>query len=393
MRRRMWYKTAMVRFAVHYAMLFAVMATMFPYFQVFLRARGFSRPEVGYLQGLTALAGVCGPIVIGHFADRLGRRRGLLIACLLAFAALLVPLNATSAFWPAAAIVVCVGFVYRTAIPLTDALASSELADPAHQYGKVRIWGSISFVCVLMGIRLLGLVDEDSSTSMMTCMLVPVGLCVGSSLLLPDRHRAPGASPPGRKRPVHFDGLFWLFIAAAAMHQLGMSAYYSFFTLFLKEELGMTQAAWVWAIGAVAEIPLLFHAGRIVRRFGLPAMLVASMAAVSVRLGVFAMVPSLAVILPVQLLHAMCFGLFHAASIEFIRRKVPAARRGLAMALYMSLSLGLPVWLGSSLGGNIVERWGFAALFGAYAAAPLVGIVLVAAARGRLNLPAPTESE
>ena len=41
----------------------------------------------------------------------------------------------------------------------------------------------------------------------------------------------------------------------------------------------------------------------------------------------------------VQLLHSMTFGLFHAASIEFLRRKVPAARRGMAMALYMSLSL------------------------------------------------------
>ncbi|HUT01997.1 MAG TPA: MFS transporter [Phycisphaerae bacterium] len=376
-----------IRFSVQYFVLFAVMATMFPYFQVFLRARGFSKPQVGYLLGLTSLASVFGPVLIGYLADRLGRRRGLLIACLVVFAAVLVPLSVTSLFWPAAALVIGVGFTCRTTIPLTDALASSELSDPEHQYGKVRIWGSFGFVLTLLGIRALELVDEKSSASMMTCMLIPTGLCVLSSLLLPDRHRRGKARGAAEDGTGHFGAVFWLFLLAAGLHQFGMSAYYSFFTLFLKEELKMEQAAWVWAVGSAAEIPLLFYAGRVIRRFGLSAMLIASMAAVSVRLGILALVPPLGAILPLQILHALCFGLFHGASIEFVRRKVPGPRRGLAMTLYMSLSLGLPTWLGSSLGGNIVERWGYPALFGAYALVPLVGIVLVAAAGRKLNLP------
>lgn len=381
--------SAVVRFGIHYFVLFAVMATMFPYFQVFLRARGFSKADVGYLLGLTSLAGVLGPLAIGHLADRLGRRRGMVVLCLIAFAALIVPLSATSLFWPAALLAVGIGFTCRTTIPLTDALASSELPDPIHQYGQARVWGGAGFVVTLLFIRLLALVDESSSTSMMTCMLVPTGLCLITALLLPDRHRPGRSTAAAAGRVRHFDALFWLFIAAAAMHQFGMSAYYSFFTLFLKEALHMDQAAWVWALGSLAELPVIFFAGRIINRLGLPAMLAASMAAVSVRLAALAFVPPLAVILPLQLLHALCFGLFHAASIEFIRRKVPRARRGLAMALYMSFSLGLPTWLGSSLGGNLVERWGFAALFGPYAAVPLIGIALILAARRPLNLPPP----
>jgi predicted MFS family arabinose efflux permease len=78
----------LVRFRIHYFVLFAVLATINPYFQLFLRACGFSTDDIGFLQGILGMAGVAGPLVIGYLADRLGRRRTLLMACLAAFALL-----------------------------------------------------------------------------------------------------------------------------------------------------------------------------------------------------------------------------------------------------------------------------------------------------------------
>jgi MFS family permease len=278
-------------------------------------------------------------------------------------------------------------------------------------------------------------------------MLVAAGLCAASALFLPDRRRGAGGAkhekkeppaaqsrgfeetplpraghlPAGRRQaglqcPVpraqssllpappaaHFDLLFCLFLAAGATHQFGMSAYYSFFSLYLSDQLHMEYTAWVWAIGSAAEIPLLFYAGRLVRRFGLRAMLMAATAAVTLRLAILSqvppgglaldglgVVPALAIILPTQLLHALCFGLFHSASVEFVRRKVPQQRRSLAMALYASLAVGLPAWLGSSAGGLIVKGYGYPVLFATYAAVPLLGLVCLTLAGRKLNLPPP----
>lgn len=384
----------MLRFCVHYFLLFAVMATVTPYVQVFLRARGFSDAQVGYLQGLLALAGVLGPMAAGYVADRLNRRRAVLAGCLLVFALLLVPLNATSNFWLAAVLVAGIGFAVRPPIPLTDTLAAGGLPDPVHQYGRVRAWGSVGFVATLAVLSLLRLVDEKSSASMMRCMLVTAGLCLVSSLSLHEGHRQERTRPVSAGSGSAFDRTFGLVLAAMAMHQLGMAAYYSFFTIYLHDVVKMQNAAWVWAIGTAAETPMLFYAGRVIRRFGLQAMLIASMAAVSFRLGIYALVPVLWVILLSQLLHAMTFGLFHAASIEFLRRKVPAARRGLGMALYMSMAVALPTWIGSSVGGRVIEQWGYSALYLAYAAAPLVGIALLASAGRGLDAPhAPARQE
>lgn len=377
------------RFCVHYFALFAMVATIFPYTQVFLRARGFSNAEVGYLQGLMALAGVAGPIVVGHLADRFARRRLALLACLAAFIAVLGPLNATTNFAAAALLAMGLGLSGRTAIPLTDTLAANELPDPTHNYGRVRLWGSVGFVCTLLAIRQMGLVDESSSTSIMRAMLVGAAACLATSGFLPDRRRGHSGAPTPQAGGRHFDRLFWLFILVVALHRLGMSSYYFFFTNYLRDVLKLQQAAWVWAVGAAAEVPLLFCAGRIIRWMGIRWMLIVSMASITVRLAVYALVPSLAVILPVQLLHALTFGFCHAASIEFLRRKVPAQRRGLAMALYMSLALGLPNFIGSSIGGLVVEHWGYAVLYLLYAAPPVAGIACVVLAGRRLELKPP----
>lgn len=330
-------------------------------------------------------------MLLGHLANRSGFHRTFLVGCLLAFALLLIPLSTTQSFWLAALLVSGIGFTARTTIPLTDTLAAGTLPDPVHGYGRVRAWGSIGFVVALLTIRVFGLVDERSPASMLVCMAAATVLCLGSSVTL--RARPADVRPHGHVEGASvraFDLGFWLFIAAAALHQLGMSAYYYFFTLYLRDALAMDNAAWVWALGTIAEIPMLFFAGRIIRRAGLSAMLMASMAAVSARFVVIALLPVLGVVLASQAFHALTFGLFHAACIEYVRRKVPVAGRGLAMGLYMSLSIALPSWVGSSIGGNVIERFGHSTLYLAYAVPPLLGIALLALSRPRLDSSSPS---
>ena len=375
-----------IRFSIHYAMLFAMVATAFPYMQLFLRGRGFSMAEVGYLQGFMALAGVCGAVGIGYLADRVGRRI-VLIGCVAIYAVLLPVLNTVSVFLPAALLAAGVGLFLRTSIPITDAIAAGELPHAARNYGRVRIWGSVGFIVTLLCIRAGSLIDESSSTSIMIPMLVTAFLCLVSSVCLPDSHRARDHPRPAAGEGGHFDAVFWVFLVGTGMHALGMSSCYYFFTNYLRDVLKMDQAAWVWAIGPTAEIPMLFCGGWFIRRWGIRWMLVISMAAVSVRVCIVGLVPHLGAVLAAQLLHALTFGLFHAASIEFLRRKVPARRRGVAMAIYMSVGLGLSGWIGSSLGGVIVENWGYATLYLLYAIPPLVGIVCVVLAGRRLDLP------
>ena len=371
----------MLRFALHYFVLYAVVATVWPYMPAFLRARGFSQAEIGFLQGCRQLAEAAGPLLVAFLSERLGRRRVLISACLLAFAVVATFLSTAGTFLPAALLVAALGLSLRTTIPLSDALAATELPDPAHNYGRVRIGGSLGFVTTLVLARVLGLVDQQSSWSMTRAMLVVAAGCLVTTRLLPEHrpleHHERAAEGDERR----FDAFFWAFMIAAALQQLGMSAYYAFFTLYVQDVLHMPQGAWVWAIAPVAEMPFLFFAGRITRRFRLSTLLIVSAVGVTVRLGIYALVPVLAVVLAAQLLHSLTFGLFHATCIEFIRRRVPEARRVVGMGIYMSVATALPLFIGSSVGGIFSQRFGYGPFYGTYALLPLLGIVVIAVAR------------
>jgi PPP family 3-phenylpropionic acid transporter len=372
------------RFAIQYFALFALVATISPYMQRFLRAKGFSDAEVGSLQGIMLLA-ACGPVLIGPLADRFGRKRTMILS-VLAAAALLPLLKATGSAWLAGVLLAGVGLSTSMLIPLTDTLAANELPDPAHNYGRVRIWGSLGFVFVLAAVGGTGLIDEHSPVSMLTAMLIGSALFLATTLAVPDRHRTVAArGPHDGGHP--FDAVFYLFLLVGAMHQFGMSGHYSFFTNYAEDVLKLPRGAWTWAIGSAAEIPFLFCGGWFLRRMGIRAMLFFSSLAVAIRIGTYALFPLKAAVLPIQLLHAPVFGLRHAASIEFLRRKAPAGRRGLAMALYMSLAIGVPNWLGSTVGGVIVEKWKYATLYMLYAIPPLIGALCVLAGGRKLNVP------
>jgi PPP family 3-phenylpropionic acid transporter len=385
----------MFRFSIHYFLLFAMIAVGGPYFQLLLRARGFDKAQIGLLLGLAAGAGLFGPLLAGHLADRLGQRRMVLTICLIGYGCLFVPVAMTSTFAVAVVLVLGIGLVARTSVPLTDAMAASELANPAEQYGPTRVWGSIGYVVALVVIAALDLVNEDSSASIMRAVLATAALAIISSQMLPDRHRPEHVSAIPKGTPVGFDAVFWVFVAAAACHQFGMTSHYSFFVLFLRESMGMEKAAWTWAIGATVEIPLMFFSGVLIRRFGIVRIMMLAMSLVSVRLFVYSASASPGPILAVQVLHGLTFATYHAATVEFLRRKIAPARRAWAMALYMSLGGGLPSLVASSLGGQIVDRFGYAPMYACYAFVPLVGVGLLAFGLRRFgSVPsAPEESE
>ncbi len=113
-------------------------------------------------------------------------------------------------------------------------------------------------------------------------------------------------------------------------------------------------------------------------------MLALSLASISVRLSLFVIAPSIAVVAAAQLLHAFTFGTFHTTAIAYINSTIARERRGLGMALYTTCGVGLPSLLASLVGGFVLQAHGFAVLFLSYATVPVVGIVLLAAVGGRV---------
>jgi PPP family 3-phenylpropionic acid transporter len=152
------------------------------------------------------------------------------------------------------------------------------------------------------------------------------------------------------------------------------------------ERFALTNVSLIWAIGSVAEIATIFFSGLLIARFGIRRLLLVSLAAISLRLAIYGLSPSLLLVAGVQLLHAFTFGTLHTASVAYVNQKIGSPRRGLGMAIYNAIGIGVPNFIASSVAGYLLEARGYSTLFLVYAAVPILGI-LILAAFGRRLLP------
>jgi len=160
--------------------------------------------------------------------------------------------------------------------------------------------------------------------------------------------------------------------------RFGIGAYYSFFSLYLQQTFPGSGVSIFWAVGAIAEIATMWFSGTLIRRWGLRILLMVSLAAITTRLGLFVIAPSLVVVFLTQLLHAFTFGTFHTSAVAYVNLKIGHDRRGTGMAIYNAVGIGLPSFLASAVGGFLLEAHGFVVLFLSYAAVPIAGVIVLA---------------
>ncbi len=174
-----------------------------------------------------------------------------------------------------------------------------------------------------------------------------------------------------------FDLKFWVVIGVIFLGRFGIGAYYSFFSLYLKHTFPAAGVGTLWAIGAAAEVATVWFSGPLIRRWGIRLVLLVSLAAISLRLGLFVAAPTIAIVAVAQLLHAFTFGTFHTVSVAYVTTKIEGGRRGVGMAVYNGLCIGLSTVMASTAGGYLLEAHGFTVLFVTYAAIPLAGIAIL----------------
>lgn len=358
-------------------LLFASYAILTPYLQLFLKARGLPPSRIGLLLGLLELAGIGGPIILGHLADRRAAYRSVLCASLALPVVAFIPLQLTTALPMYLILITIMGFFYRATTPVLDSLVGRILPDPARQYGGLRVAGSISFAATSLLFQVSGAISADSSLSVLAAFALTAVLAAAAVWLIPAAPSKP-AREAGTEPSDTRDGLdakFWTVIGVIFLGRFGLGAYYSFFSLFVRDTFGLSSVSILWAIGSMAEIPVVVFSGALIGRFGIRALLIASLAAVSLRLALFIVAPSVLVVAAAQLLHAFTFGTFHTASVAYINAKTAPSRRGMGMAIYNSVGGGLPTFLAAALGGYLLQMHGYRTLFLAYSFVPLAGVV------------------
>jgi len=139
------------RLALFNAAAFLVIGVQLPFWPVWLAGHGLDPQQIAAVFAAAIWAKVIATPAIGALADRIGHRRAVMaglagIACL-AYAALW-PVRG---LWPLLALNLVAGVAQSALLPLGDAVTLAAVRERGLDYGRIRVWGSLSFVLASIG--------------------------------------------------------------------------------------------------------------------------------------------------------------------------------------------------------------------------------------------------
>jgi PPP family 3-phenylpropionic acid transporter len=365
------------RLSAFYAAIFLVAGIQLPFWPIWLAARGLTAREIGIVLAAAIWAKVLATPAIGAIADRSGARRGVMTALATTALASYAALSSAASFW----VLISFNLVALTAqsalMPLGDTVSLAVSRSDGLDYGRVRVWGSVSFI--LASLASGAVLASSSGEEVLPLVLGASALLLLACLAVPHLHHPTGApNLIAGMRAFVGDRKFWVFVAAASALQASHQVYYGFGTLYWRSlDFSEATIGLLWAEGVLAEILLFWHGQRLLARFGPAGLMVLGGAAGILRWSLAGMATWLPFIAALQLLHALTFGASHLGGMHFLSRAVPLSAAASAQSVYAAVSSGLGGGLVMMVAGVLYASYaGGAYLFMAVlSAAGLLGAV------------------
>ena len=349
------------RMPAFYFLHFFTVGVMLPFLNIFYHSIGISGFQLGLLNAAPRLSSAFAPPLLGALADKFHWGRSVAFACAAASSLLALLLWGASGFLALFVLITLFSALRAPLVPLAENLCLREIEATGAQYGRVRLWGSLGFIVAAMGAgRLVELTG-------VACIFLFVA-CVGVALVFVIFHLP---KETGRARPRFRADLGLLlqsrplaaFLLTTTFASMSAGPFGIYFSIRLKE-LGMSAdlIALAWTVGVVSEIVFLIYAQAIQKKFGLKWMITAGMMAAGLRWEFVALTTDALLLILIQLLHGVAFGVFHAGAIQYVDRLSTAATKNTVQSLYSAATWGVGSTLGALAAGWLLPIWGFVTL-------------------------------
>ena len=334
---------------------------IFPYMNML----GFAPWQQALVGSVFGIASILGIFFSNQFADRNFAAEKFLAFSHVVGGLALVGAAFAESFWPFFGLFLLYGILYVPTISVTNSLAFANLANPAKDFGFVRMGGTVGWIIVSWPfIFLLGAHATQQQTRWIFLVAALLSFAMAAfSLTLPH-------TPP-RRDVEGIDKLAWL----RAMKLLGTpfvlvlfivtfidsvvhNGYFVVADSFLTNRVGIAGnlSMLVMSLGQVAEIVTMLALGAVLIRLGWKATMIVGILGHAARFATFAFFPdSMALIIAVQLLHGICYAFFFASVYIFVDSVLPKDVRASAQGLFNLLILGV---------GMVVASFAFPMLVG-----------------------------
>jgi MFS transporter, PPP family, 3-phenylpropionic acid transporter len=342
--------TALPRFLLLYAALYAAFGVASPFLPALVNARGVPAAQLGLvLSAGTAIRLLTAPLA-GRLGDFIQGLRLVLVVCLVLAAGVTLGYLPAQGFWPFLALSLGHAAALAPVTILADALALGAAVPPpssgrrGFEYGWVRGTGSAAFIAgTLLAGQAVSAWGLDVIVGWQALLL---GAAAGAALAVPElRHARPtaavGAPAGGVLLLLRLPPFRRLVLVAALI--LGSHAMHDAFAVIRWRAAGVSPAlaSVLWSESVAAEVLVFFLIGPVLVTWLTPAgaLAVAALAGL-LRWTVMAQSAAVLALALVQPLHGMTFALLHLACMRLLARIVPPGLEGTAQALYGTVGIG-----------------------------------------------------
>ncbi|MCP4093977.1 MAG: nucleoside permease [Planctomycetes bacterium] len=354
--------------------------------------RGFSLDQVGMIMAAGAVGAILGPFLAGQVADRWLATEKFLAFCHIIGAGLVWMLATTADYSSFLWLSLLYGLVYAPTLALTNSLAFHHLEDRDRDFGPIRLWGTIGWIAVGIGVGqwLLHMHTPADATAELIAAAQDAGRADAFKLsailgvimglycfTLP--HTPPSKSPAKKNATFEALGeirmqplitLFLVSVPLSVIHQFYFVHTSQFLSVLQRSDaaaegfansinsvLGVGGGG-LMTIGQMMEIPVLAIIPFIAKKVSRKSLLTFGLVAYAARMALFAYVgDSMAAVLLGVALHGLCFGCFIFVAFMVVDEQTTDDVRASAQNLYNLVIIGIGIIVGSWFAANIVGNW------------------------------------
>ena len=373
--------TGLVRlaFAAFFFFYFAYIGLMSPYLSLYFSSRNFGAIEIAALMSMFQITRILGPFAWGWLADVRRDRLGIMriTSCLAVIVFLGIFYLETYVYlliW-----LFLLNTVISSLMPLGEAATIHALYKDKsfdQRYGRLRLWGSIGFIVMVMAAGAWFEAFGISSLPWFGLSALIILAILTMTLREPPMEASHHISS-GFLKALKNKDVIW-FMSANFWMIFGHAAFYVFYSLYLdglgysKSEIGL-----LWMLGVAAEVVFFYFQNSFFKRFNTKTILVWAYLMMAVRFLIIAYLPHTMTLILAKLMHAATFGAHHSASLKMLQRWFSGAMQARGQALYTTVSYGVGGTVGGLASGWVWEHWGAPHVFGVAAVSGLLGYLCV----------------
>ncbi len=347
--------------------------TMGSFLAINLRASG---EQSGLAYSTQAWGAIIAPFIVGLIADRYFHAERLLGVIHIICGVLMLMLARARDFADFYPYLLAYMILYMPTLALVNAVAFRQMAAPARDFPKVRVWGTIGWI--VAGLAISYVFAWDAPTALARGALQNTfTMCAASSFLLGaycfTLPRTPplGAAQRGKSLGslLGLDALemlrernFAVFFFASILICVPLAFYYQDANQFLTE-IHVTHAAGKQTLGQASEFCFLLMLPLFLKRYGMKATLLIGMVAWACRYALFSFGDASQLqwlLLAGIALHGPCYDFFFVSGQIYTDTRAGRERQAAAQGLITLATYGVGMLIGFSAAGLVTDRYGVA---------------------------------